>query len=225
MLLRNKASNRGSEIPESNYGSETDAARAAPFRRVRTRPTGSASCGCTRPIPVAGPVTGTGASWRVYLKLWPGSDPKSTGIAAARWLRPEPGQHGRSAQAGRAGPGHGTGWPGPVRRLPSLRLQGMAQAGRGGPATLLAASSTTARACVYWQWEDPSTSCPVVPCLPVTAMAVGSLRATVADRPGSEHRRSARPRSSAARARASCTSDARSSNGRAAHHAACSTPR
>ena len=45
-----------------------------------------------RPIPVAGQVTGTGAncSRRVWLRLWYGSDPKSTAVAAARWLRAEP---------------------------------------------------------------------------------------------------------------------------------------
>ena len=62
-LPRNTTSSRCSEIPESSYGSETDAARAAPFRRVRTRPTGSAGCGCTRGrFQLQGRSTGTGAS-------------------------------------------------------------------------------------------------------------------------------------------------------------------
>ncbi len=90
--------------------------------------------------------TGTGASWRVHLRLWHGSDPKSTAVAAATWLRAEPGQQGRSAQAGRAGPGHGAEWPRPVGRLqvpapckagpdpasgPGLPTSGGTQAGRG----------------------------------------------------------------------------------------------
>ena len=53
----------------------------------RMRPTGSAG-GCARPIPVAGPVNGTGASWGVYLKLWHVSDPKSTAIAHGRSSSP-----------------------------------------------------------------------------------------------------------------------------------------
>jgi hypothetical protein len=63
-------SDRGSEIPESSYGTETDAARAAQSGRVRTSPTGSAGCRftCGR-FQLQFRSTGTGASCRVHLKL------------------------------------------------------------------------------------------------------------------------------------------------------------
>jgi hypothetical protein len=82
------------------------------------------------------------AGWGVWaVRFLYGSDPKSTAIAAARWLRAEPGHQGRSwvlwhpgrcltaeatARTGRAGPGHGAGRPRPARRLPAGALQGRA---------------------------------------------------------------------------------------------------
>jgi hypothetical protein len=83
MWLRNKASYRGSEISESKYRSETDAARAAQFQagpyethRQRRLWLYAADSSCRSGQPAL-------SSWRVHLKLWQGSDPKSTGIAAA----------------------------------------------------------------------------------------------------------------------------------------------
>jgi hypothetical protein len=108
--------------------SETDAARAVQFRRVRTRPTGSAGCGCTRGLfQMQGRSTGSGSSWRVrVVRLRYGSGPKSTAIAAlliaaARRLQAEPSHQGHSwvlASVVPPGRGNRPGWQSLAR--PSL---------------------------------------------------------------------------------------------------------
>jgi hypothetical protein len=131
MWLRNKASNRGSEISESNYGSETDAARAAQFRRVRTRSTGSAGCGCTRPIPNAGPVN---------RHLAAGGSISNYGTAVVRNLPPSPQQGGcglslasKVAAPRLAEPSRALALNAPAGKAPSSALQGRALTPASGP--------------------------------------------------------------------------------------------
>jgi hypothetical protein len=159
-------------------------------------------------------------------------------VAAGHW---PPGRHlpaEATARAGRAWPGHGAGRPRPARRLPAGALQGSAltlPAARGSPApggtracrgALALCSQRRAPRRGPAFTGDGRIRAPnglKQPLLPPWRRAPPCVPQWPT--PRQRARRSARPRSCAARARASCRSDVRCNNGRAAHHAACSTPR